>query len=117
VKLGAGNSRLERRGDLAGLREPACLPLGEHQLAVHLDVEDAARPLDELRRDADLLLDLCRQTGGARIVVSDGAVLDRHMRGHALLLSGSDYRASGRPVRTGTLQDRNEMAFDPVKEV
>jgi len=115
MKLRADCSRLERRGDLAGLRESAGLPLGEDELAVHLDLEDAARPLDELRLDAELLLDLCRQTGGARIVVSDGAVLDRD--GHTLLLSGSDYRASGRPVRIGTLQDRNEMAFDPVKEV
>jgi len=115
MRLGADGSRLERRGDLAGLREPACLPLGEHQLAVHLDVEDAARPFDELGLDAGLLLDLCRQTGGARIVVSDGAVLNGD--GHTLLLSGADYRASGRPVRIGTLQDRNEMALDPVKEV
>jgi hypothetical protein len=101
MRLGAGYSRFERRGDLAGFREPAGLPLGEHQLAVHLDVEDAGGSLDELGLDAELLLDLCRQTGGARKVVSDGAVLDRDERGHTLLLSGpiiGQGRTAGRVV-------------------
>ena len=37
--------------------------------------------------DAELLLDLLRQTGGAGVVVSDSAVLDDDGRGHTRLLS------------------------------
>jgi len=55
-----------------------CL-LREHELAVHRHLEDPSRRLGQ----ADLglgegLTDLRRQTGGARLVVSDDAVFDRH---------------------------------------
>jgi hypothetical protein len=89
--LGAAHFRHELRGDLAGLRETAGLLLGEDDLVVHRDLEDASGSLDELSLDAELLLDLFRQTGGARIVVSDGAVLDDDVRGHTLLLSAGLY--------------------------
>jgi hypothetical protein len=93
VRLGAAHLGLELGGDLAGVREPAGLLLGEDELVVDRDLEDSSRSFDELRLDAQLLLDLFRQTGGARVVVSDGAVLDRDLRGHVLLLSGPDYKA------------------------
>jgi hypothetical protein len=59
------------------LREAARLVFGVDQLSVHLDVEDAVVALDELGLDTNLLLDLGRQTGGLREVVSTVAVLDR----------------------------------------
>jgi hypothetical protein len=60
----------------------ACLLLGEEQLIVDGDLEDATRSFDELGFDAELLLDLLRQTGGAGEVVSDAAVLDDDGCGH-----------------------------------
>jgi hypothetical protein len=111
--LGAAHLGLELGGDFAGLRESAGLLLGEHELVVHRDLEDSSGSLDELRPDAQLLLDLFRQTGGAREVVSDGAVLDRDVRRHVLLLSGPDYRTE----RCPPLVERNEMAEAPVEGV
>jgi hypothetical protein len=58
------------------LGEAAHLLLGEEQVIVHGDLEDATTAADELGGDAELLLDLSRQTGGAGIVASTGAVLD-----------------------------------------
>ena len=63
--------------DLARIGEPTGHVFREHQLAVQVDVEDAAAPLDQLGPDAELPLDLVRQTGGTRTVVSDDAVFDR----------------------------------------
>jgi hypothetical protein len=82
-------SPLEGGLDLAGMGEAPCLFLGEEQLVVDGDLEDSARSLDELGFDAELLLDLLRQTGGAGEVVSDSAVLDDDTRGHDRLLSPS----------------------------
>jgi hypothetical protein len=59
------------------------------------DLEDPAGSFDELRFDAELLLNLFRQTGGAREVVSDRAVLNRNVREHTRLLSTPDYRTGG----------------------
>lgn len=75
--------RFELPLDLAGLREAAQLFLGEDQLAPDGDLEDAAVALDQLRLDAELLLDRVRQTGGAGIVISAGAVLDGNVSRHA----------------------------------
>jgi hypothetical protein len=55
--------------------------LGEDLLVVHADHEDAAAAADELRLDPQLLLDLSRQTGGSREVVSDPAVVDTYLHG------------------------------------
>jgi hypothetical protein len=82
-----GGSLFEGRLDLAWIGETPCLFLGEEQLVVDGDLEDPTRSLDELRFDAELLLDLLRQTGGAGVVVSDPAVLDDDACGHARLLS------------------------------
>jgi hypothetical protein len=54
--------------------------LGEDQLPVHFDLEHPARRWDEAHvRVREGLLQLGRQTGGPRLVVSDDAILDRHL--------------------------------------
>jgi hypothetical protein len=79
----AGHDSLFEGGlDLAGMRKAAGLLLGEDQLVADGDLEDSAGSFDELGFDAELLLDLLRQTGGARKVVSDSAVLDGDTDGH-----------------------------------
>ena len=50
----------------------------EDAAAVHLDLEGAARRLDQLDlRLGEGLVNLGRQTGGPGLVVSDDAVFDR----------------------------------------
>lgn len=56
--------------------EAARFVFAPNLLTVDMHVEHAARPLDELGRHVELLLDGFRQTGGAREVVSLRAVLD-----------------------------------------
>jgi len=56
---------------------PPDLSLGEHQIAVHDDLEDTARGFDQLNIGVGVrFLDLGRQTGGPRLVASDAAVFD-----------------------------------------
>jgi hypothetical protein len=50
--------------------------LGEDQRAVHLDVEDAAAPADQLGLGTESALKVGRQPGGPRMIVSRHAVLD-----------------------------------------
>jgi hypothetical protein len=66
----------------AGSRVPASGPLGEEQLAIEGDLEDAARTRDQgdLER-GEFLPELGRQTGGPGLIVSDDAVLDRQLHG------------------------------------
>jgi hypothetical protein len=61
---------LPRKGKATGLL------LGEDQVVVQGDLEAATGAFDQPRFDTELILDLFRQTGGTRVVVSDGAVLD-----------------------------------------
>jgi cell division FtsZ-interacting protein ZapD len=68
--------------DLAREGKAPDLLLREDELAVQPDVEDAAAALDQLGADAQLLLQLVRQTGGARQVVSGHAVLDGNVFSH-----------------------------------
>ena len=68
--------RAELVDDLALAREAPFLLLGEERLVVGGDDEDAAGAADELGVDAELFLDLGRQTGGPREVVSNAAVVD-----------------------------------------
>jgi hypothetical protein len=82
-----GDPLLEGLNDLAGLREAAQGLLGEDQVVPDRDLEDASAAADELGLDAELLLDLSRQTGGAWIVVSARAVFDGDMGRHGSLLS------------------------------
>jgi hypothetical protein len=76
------DSLLERGLDLAGKGKAARLFLGEEELVVDGHLEHSAGPFDELWLDAELLLDLLRQTGGAGEVISDPAVLDDDACGH-----------------------------------
>jgi hypothetical protein len=64
------------------LREAAKLLLGEDQVVADGDLEDPAAALDEPGLKSELLLDLSRQTGGTRVVVSSDAVLDGDLGGH-----------------------------------
>jgi hypothetical protein len=53
--------------------------LGEDELPLCLDLEHPARRRDEAHVSiGESLLQLGRQTGGSRLVVSDDAILDRH---------------------------------------
>jgi len=75
---------LAQRRQHVGLRGKAAVAvLGEEQLAVERDVENPAAALDELRLDAERLLDRGRQTGSPGQVVSGAAVGngDVHGRG------------------------------------
>lgn len=60
------------------LGEPAGFLLAVDQLAVDLDIEDAAAAFDQLAGDAELALDRIRQTGGLGLVVSLHAEFNRN---------------------------------------
>jgi hypothetical protein len=81
---GALRPRARRDGvlDLARHGEAPGSLLGEDEIAVDADVEDTARALDQLGPDAELALQLVRQTGGAREIISNQAVLDGDPFGH-----------------------------------
>jgi hypothetical protein len=73
--------------DLSRLGVTAERALGKDEIAVHRNLEHPAGR----RHQADLrlreqLLQLSRQTGGSRLVISDNAILDHDA--HALLLTG-----------------------------
>jgi hypothetical protein len=53
--------------------------LGEHHRTIDDHIEDAATAADQLRFDPERLLQLGRQTGGSREVVSLNAVFDRYV--------------------------------------
>jgi hypothetical protein len=74
---GGGSSLLAHQlDDLAGLREAAGPVFGVDQLAVDLHVEHAAAAGHEFGFDVEGFLELSRQTGGFRFVVSNRAVRD-----------------------------------------
>jgi hypothetical protein len=71
--------------DLSRFGMPTERPFGEEEVAVHGHLEDSAGARDETNFGVrELLLQLGRQTGGPRLIVSDHAKLDDHT--HALLL-------------------------------
>src|SRR5690349_21315801 len=67
---------LQSAQDFLNVGEPAGLFLGEDQLPVHGDVEDAPAARGELRIQSETSFQLSRQTGGFFFVASFGAVLD-----------------------------------------
>jgi len=69
------------------------LVLGENELSIDNDVEDAAVPADQLGLDAELFLYSGRQTGGLWEKVSGHAIGYRNL--HLTVLT----RFSGRPGR------------------
>jgi hypothetical protein len=76
----------DHRLDLALGGEASCLLLREDELAVQLDLEDAAATLDQRGAGPESLLQLIRQTGGAGQIVSSHAILDGDVFGHRRLL-------------------------------
>jgi hypothetical protein len=85
--------------NLSRLRVPPEGLLGEHEVAVHLDFEDAAGGRDEPDVGVGyFLLQLSRQTGGSRLVVSDDAVLDDHAHVCLLMDRGRERRNRSGPV-------------------
>jgi hypothetical protein len=44
------------------------------ELPIHDNIKDAVATFDQLRRDAELVRDFCRQTGGLREIVSGYAI-------------------------------------------
>ena len=81
----SANHVLQYGDHIPVVREEAGLRLGVDFVAVGVNIEDAAAPADQLRFDAGLLLDVSRQTGGPRTVVSLHAVLDGHFHRCPLL--------------------------------
>jgi hypothetical protein len=71
-----GRESAELCEDLVGIGESSGLVLREDQLAVYDHIEDAVIAPDELRFDAPGLLDLGRQPGGLREIVSSPTVGD-----------------------------------------
>jgi hypothetical protein len=64
---------------------PTERPLGEEEVAVHHHLEDSAGARDEANLGVrEVLLQLGRQTGSPRLIVSDDAKLDDYA--HAVLL-------------------------------
>jgi len=68
--------------NLAVIGEPAERSLGEHQVALDRDLEDPVLTLDQLNPSPELVLQLGRQPGGPRLVISNNAVLDRNIHAH-----------------------------------
>ncbi len=65
--------------DLTLVREASQPALGEHQLAVHLHLEDAVFALDEPGPGPEFPLQFGRQPGGPRLVISNHAVFNRYV--------------------------------------
>jgi hypothetical protein len=76
--LALSGELLEELQDLTRLGVPAERFLGEDLMPVDLDLEPAARGLDQLDVGLRIVLaNLSRQTGGSRLVVSNDAVFNR----------------------------------------
>jgi hypothetical protein len=72
-----GSHRFDESHDLAARSVPADLRLLEHRRRVARHLEAPSLRRDELDRGVGkVLLELGRQTGGPRLVASDGTVLD-----------------------------------------
>jgi hypothetical protein len=87
-ELRASGKRLQLPEDFAVFWEAALVVFAEDPFPVDNHVEDAAGALDQLRFNAARALDLGRQTGGPRQVVSLHAIGDADLL-HPLLLSRS----------------------------
>ncbi len=56
--------------------KPPFVVLGEHDLSVRDNIENAPMPLHEFNLEAELVADVGRQTGGLRQVASSDAIGD-----------------------------------------
>jgi hypothetical protein len=75
--------RPNRPGDLARFWKATDLSFGEHETTIDDDLEDTVLALDQSGVGAELALELCRQPGGTRFVVSNNAVLDADIHGYS----------------------------------
>lgn len=83
--------------------EPPSIVIGEHDVTVERDLEDAAVGFDECGVQGELILDLRRQTGGFGSVVSLDAKSDRNVV-HLSGLHGSMILRPTAPPQNGTAQ-------------
>lgn len=67
---------MDRAQDLTRVGKALQRSLGEDQSPIHADLEDPAAGGNELAIDVQGIFQLGRQTDGARLVVSGGAVFD-----------------------------------------
>jgi len=81
----AGSSSADEADDLSVVGKAVQRTLGEDQLAVDGNLEDAAAPGDELAVSLERLLQLGRQTDGAGLVISLTAVFDLDPHRHSTL--------------------------------
>jgi len=83
--------------DFARLGKPTGGFLRIYELAVDDDLEDTVFAFDQLGGDPEFCCDIVRQTGGARLVVSNDAVFDRDHESPPAAdhISGSDRRGVG----------------------
>jgi hypothetical protein len=104
TRLGFGRPGAQLLLDLSRHREAAGLLLGEEDLVVDRDLEDAPGAADELGLDVELPLEIRRQTGGAGVVVSHPAVFDPHV-GHSFPpFVGRFYDSASRAPGSSLLQ-------------
>ena len=69
--------------------------LGKHDLPIHGYLKHSTGGWDELRLDIEFLAKVRRQTGSARLVVSNDAIADRDVHGQ----NRSVRRAGGKGAR------------------
>jgi len=77
--LCAGRHSFQFLDDFLLGRKAPFVVLREEALLVDRDVEDPAAATHELTFDAELFLDLSRQTGGSGEIVSDAAIIDPNL--------------------------------------
>jgi hypothetical protein len=68
--------------NLPVVRKSSQSALREHQFAVDRDLEDPVLALYQLNRGCKLALQLGRQPGSPRLIISNNAVLDRNVHAH-----------------------------------
>ena len=117
---------LDRSHHLVRFREPSGSVLGVDQMAINVDVEHAARALDQGGRGVwgETFLQNGRQTGGPGVVVSRDAVLDLDLHWDLLATAEGPSTYAGVKVprsepqrrRAGDRRHRSEEGVCPVRE-
>jgi len=69
--------------DFPVVRKSSQGTLGKYEISIHRDLEDPVLTLDQLDCGSKLVIQLGRQPGGPRLVISNNAVFDRNI--HTLL--------------------------------
>ena len=98
---------------LTGIRESACFEFGEDQLTLCEDIEGPRfLSVNQLRFDAQILLQLCRQTDGLVSVPSVTAITD--LDACAGLIVATVLAASGEGQNCGDREDCHDGNCDGV---